>query len=161
GEAHLEAALFAVAQLAQAQRVPLLDRIGAALELDSGEVAAKLAEVEARAIEQEVADGESLPVLRISDGPDEGPVRWRVRELGLAGPGGTVGGDPIVLKRRLPAWGGVCVGSGKPPFGGRGVGRGRFLLYNAEAPPAVTRNRIERMCRALDVPLADLDLHLI
>jgi hypothetical protein len=100
----------------------------------------------------------TVPIGRV---PDEGPVRWLVRDLWLAEGVGIIGGEPKTFKSFAAAQLATCVASGKPMFGRYEVERGRVLVFNAEDRPAMTRDRIAKMCRALDVDLESLELSLV
>lgn len=102
-----------------------------------------------------------FPTRTIGSVPDEGPVRWLVRDLWLDQAVGIIGGEPKSFKSFAAAQLATCVASGKCAFGTREVRQGRVVMFNAEDRPTMTRNRIAQMCRALDVDFQSLDLHLI
>jgi hypothetical protein len=115
---------------------------------------------EARARATPTLDQE-LSIMNVASIPDDGPVKWLVRDLWLGEGVGIIGGEPKTFKSFTAAQLATCVASGRPMFGRHEVQRGRVLMYNAEDRPSMTRDRIARMCRALDVDIDDLDLHLI
>lgn len=102
-----------------------------------------------------------FPTTRISDVQDDGPVKWLVQDLWLDQAVGIIGGEPKSYKSFVSAQIATCVAAGKPIFGKYAVTQGRVLMFNAEDRPQMTRSRIAQMCRALDVDLATLDVHLI
>jgi len=104
---------------------------------------------------------DDFPVVQIGTVPDEGPVQWLVHDLWLREGVGIIGGEPKSFKSFLAVQLAVCVASGKPVFGRYEVAQGPVLMFNAEDRPAMTRDRVARMCRALGVDLASLPLHLI
>lgn len=104
---------------------------------------------------------QELAIMNVGAVPDDGPVRWLVRDLWLAEGVGIIGGEPKTFKSFTSAQLATCVASGRPMFGRHEVQQGRVLMFNAEDRPAMTRDRIARMCRALDIDIGSLDLHLI
>lgn len=104
---------------------------------------------------------EPFPLVRIADVPDEGPVRWLVRDIWLAEGVGIIGGEPKSFKSFFAVQLATCVAAGRPMFGRFEVTQGRVLMFNAEDRAPMTRSRVAKMCRALDVDIASLDFHLI
>lgn len=104
---------------------------------------------------------EPFGVMPIGKVPDEGPVKWLVRDLWLAEGVGIIGGEPKTFKSFCSAQLATCVAAGAPMFGRHEVERGRVLMYNAEDRAAMTRDRVGKMCRALGVDIATLDLALV
>jgi len=100
----------------------------------------------------------TMPVAAVEE---EGPVQWLVDELWAREAVGFVGGEPKAFKSFLTMHLAVCVASGKPALGRYRTAPGRVLCFNAEDRPAATRTRVARMCCALELEIAKLDLHLI
>ena len=100
-------------------------------------------------------------MVDIASVPDEGPARWLVDGLWSDQAVGIVGGEPKSFKSFLTTHLAVAVAAGVPALGKHAVAQGRVLMFNAEDRPAMTRDRVAKMCRALDVSLAGLPLKLI
>lgn len=109
----------------------------------------------------EPAPDDVFPTITVAAVPDEGPVKWLVRELWQDQAVGIVGGEPKSYKSFVSTQIAVCVASGKPIFGEHETQQGRVLMFNAEDRPSMTRNRVHQMCRAMDVNIATLDFHLV
>ena len=104
-----------------------------------------------------------LPVERahrLADRPDE--HRWLVEGLWAEEAVGIVGGEPKCCKSFLALDLAVAVASGTPCLRQYPVARpGRVLLYAAEDALHLVRLRLEGICRAAGVELADLDVQVI
>jgi hypothetical protein len=109
----------------------------------------------------ETSTERAFPTMQIGDVPDLGLVRWLVQDLWADQACGFVGGKPKGGKSWLSVYIAICVASGKPVFGRYAVAQGRVVLFNAEDKPGRTKARIQMMCRALDVDVSTLDLHII
>jgi len=97
---------------------------------------------------------------RLADRPDE--RRWLVEGLWADEAVGIVGGEPKCCKSFLALDLAVAVASGAPCLRQYPVARpGRVLLYAAEDALHLVRRRLEGICRAADVALAALDVHVI
>jgi len=103
----------------------------------------------------------SFPTVAIGAVPDDGPVKWLVEHLWLDQAVGIIGGEPKSYKSFAAAQIATCIAAGKSMLGEYETRQGRVLMFNAEDRPAMTRGRIAKMCRALDVDIASLDLYLI
>lgn len=103
----------------------------------------------------------SFPSISIGEVPEDSAVRWLVHGLWTAEGCGVVGGEPKSFKSFLTNHVAVCVAAGLPVLGRFPTVKGRVLMFNAEDRPRMTRRRIGRMCRALDLDIAALDLKLI
>jgi AAA domain-containing protein len=105
----------------------------------------------------------ALPVRRahqLDAQPEEG--RWLIEGLWSAEAVGILGGEPKCCKSFLALDVAVAVASGKPclrrfPT----VHRGRVLLFAAEDSLTVVRQRLAGIAAAVDVPLEELDIHVI
>jgi hypothetical protein len=104
-----------------------------------------------------------LPVERahrLADRPDE--HRWLVEGLWAEEAVGIVGGEPKCCKSFLALDLAVAVASGTPCLRQYPVARpGRVLLYAAEDALHLVRRRLEGICGAAGVALADLDVQVI
>jgi hypothetical protein len=88
--------------------------------------------------------------------------RWLIEGLWGAEAVGIVGGEPKCCKSFLALDMAVAVASATPCLRRFPVSRaGRVLLFAAEDAPAVVRQRLEGICAACAVQLADLDLQVI
>jgi hypothetical protein len=97
---------------------------------------------------------------RLADRPDE--RRWLVEDLWADEAVGIVGGEPKCCKSFLALDIAVAVASGAPCLRRYPVPRpGRVLLFAAEDALHVVRRRLEGICRAAGVVLADLDVQVI
>jgi hypothetical protein len=104
-----------------------------------------------------------LPVKRahqIDSRPPE--QRWLVEHLWGAEAVGLIGGEPKLGKSTLALHLAIAVASGQPCLG-RFVPQltGRVLLYAAEDPPYVVRQRLEAIAAAAGLQLAKLDIYVI
>jgi hypothetical protein len=102
-----------------------------------------------------------FPTVRIAEVKDDGPVKWLVKDLWMEQGVGIIGGEPKSYKSFVSAQVAVCVAAGKPIFGKYETTKGGVLMFNAEDRPQMTRQRIDKMCCALDLKLSDLDVSLI
>lgn len=97
---------------------------------------------------------------RLADRPEE--HRWLVAGLWADEAVGIVGGEPKCCKSFLALDLAVAVASGAPCLRHYPVARpGRVLLYAAEDALHLVRRRLEGICRAAGVALANLDVHVI
>jgi len=97
---------------------------------------------------------------RLADRPAE--HRWLVEGLWADEAVGIVGGEPKCCKSFLALDLAVAVASGAPCLRRYPVPRpGRVLLYAAEDALYLVRRRLDGICRAAGVVLADLDVHVI
>jgi RecA-family ATPase len=88
--------------------------------------------------------------------------RWLVKDLWAQEAVGIVGGEPKCGKTFLALDLAVAVASGTPCLRSFPVsGAGRVLLYAAEDPLDEVRRRLEGICVAAGLTLADLDLQVI
>jgi RecA-family ATPase len=105
----------------------------------------------------------SLPVVlahRLAERPEE--RRWLIEELWADEAVGIVGGEPKCCKSFLALDMAVAVASGTPCLRRYAVpSRGPVLLYAAEDALHVVRQRLQGICRAADVALEALDVHVI
>ena len=104
-----------------------------------------------------------FPVARAADiGDGEPQIRWLVEGLWAESTVGIVGGEPKVCKSFLALDLAIAVASGRPCLGHFAVKKtGRVLLYAAEDAPSVVRRRLDGICAASDLELADLDIQVI
>src|SRR6266849_2896351 len=104
-----------------------------------------------------------LPVIRASDLPVCPPEhRWLIEDLWANEAVGIVGGEPKCGKSFLALDMVVAVAAGVPclrrfPT----TRRGPVLLYAAEDALHLVRTRLEGICRAAHITLADLPIHVI
>ena len=97
---------------------------------------------------------------RLAARPDE--RRWLVEGLWADEAVGIVGGEPKCCKSFLALDLAVAVASGAPCLRQYPVVQpGRVLLYAAEDALHLVRRRLEGICRAAGVDLANLDVHVI
>jgi hypothetical protein len=105
----------------------------------------------------------TLPLRRphqLADCPDE--RRWLVEGLWAEQAVGLVGGEPKCCKSLLALDLAVAVASGAPALRRFPVPRpGPVLLYPAEDPPHVVRQRLLGIARTAGVAFETLDLHVI
>jgi len=100
------------------------------------------------------------PAHRLVDQPEE--RRWLVEGLWAEDAVGIVGGEPKCCKSFLALDLAVAVASGAPCLRQYPVPRpGRVLLYAAEDALHLVRRRLDGICHAAGVALADLDVQVI
>jgi len=104
-----------------------------------------------------------LPVLREADGQLTRPEhRWLIEDLWADEAVGIVGGEPKCGKSFLALDMIVAVAAGVPCLRRfRPARRGPVLLYAAEDALHLVRSRLEGICHAAGVALADLPIHVI
>ena len=101
-----------------------------------------------------------LPAYRLLDRPEE--QRWLVNRLWSEEAVGIIGGEPKCCKSFLALDLAVSVAAGTPCLRRFAVPKpGRVLLYAAEDALHIVRHRIEGICAAAGLNLADLDLQVI
>jgi len=105
----------------------------------------------------------SLPVLRACELPVCPPEhRWLIEDLWAEGAVGIVGGEPKCGKSFLALDMIVAVAAGVPCLRRFRPARcGPVLLYAAEDALHLVRTRLEGICQAAGVMLADLPIHVI
>jgi hypothetical protein len=105
----------------------------------------------------------SLPVLRACELPVCLPEhRWLIEDLWADEAVGIVGGEPKCGKSFLALDMIVAVAAGVPCLRRfRSARRGPVLLYAAEDALHLVRTRLEGICHAAGVALADLPIHVI
>jgi len=105
----------------------------------------------------------SLPVARACDLPICPPEhRWLVEDLWADEAVGIIGGEPKCGKSFLALDLIVAVAAGVPCLRRfRPARRGPVLLYAAEDALHLVRTRLEGICQAAHVTLADLPIHVI
>lgn len=105
----------------------------------------------------------ALPVTRASDLPVCPPEHaWLIHDLWATEAVGIVGGEPKCGKSFLALDMVVAVAAGVPCLRRFPAARcGPVLLYAAEDALHVVRTRLEGICRAAAVSLADLPIHVI
>jgi hypothetical protein len=87
---------------------------------------------------------------------------WLIEKLWADEAVGIVGGEPKVGKSFLALQIAVAVASGTPCLGQFAARRtGRVLVYAAEDPPHLVRERVEGICHLSGADFGALDLHLI
>lgn len=101
-----------------------------------------------------------LPIIRISDVADPGPVCWLILGLWVCGAFGIVGAEPKSYKSMLTAWLALHVALGLRVFD-RAVSKGRVLMLSVEGGAALLKQRLARMAKACGASLADADLYAI
>lgn len=105
----------------------------------------------------------TLPVVaahRLSRQVEE--RRWLIDGLWSEGAVGILGGEPKCCKSFLALDMAVAVATGRPCLRRFGVpSRGRVLLYAAEDPPRVVRERLDGICGVAGVALEDADVQVI
>jgi hypothetical protein len=84
-----------------------------------------------------------------------------VQGLWLEHGAGIVGGDPKSWKSFFTVFMAVHVAAGRRLLNRFDCKQGRVVIFNAEDTARLTRYRIGCMCRALDLSIDELDLHLI
>jgi len=100
------------------------------------------------------------PAHRLLDRPDE--QQWLVTGLWAEQAVGIVGGEPKCCKSFLALDLAVSVAAGTPCLRRFPVVKpGRVLLYAAEDALHIVRRRLDRICVAAGVDLADLDVQVI
>ena len=104
-----------------------------------------------------------LPVLRACDLPVCPPEhRWLIEDLWADGAVGIVGGEPKCGKSFLALDMVVAVAAGVPCLRRfPPARRGPVLLYAAEDALHLVRTRLDGICQAAGVTLADLPIHVI
>jgi hypothetical protein len=108
-------------------------------------------------------DADALPVVRASD-LEDGDVRarWLVDPLWARAAVGVLGGAPKCCKSWLALDLAVSVASGSPCLGAFAVDDpGAVLIYMAEDAAPVVKARLEGICHARGLDLADVPLHVI
>jgi hypothetical protein len=104
-----------------------------------------------------------LPVARAAD-LDPRPLdrRWLIEDLWGDEAVGIIGGEPKTCKSFLALAIAVAVASGAPCLRRFPVARtGRVLLFAAEDALGIVRRRLDGICAAAEVDLAELDLDVI
>jgi hypothetical protein len=100
------------------------------------------------------------PAHRLAERADE--QRWLVTGLWSEQAVGIIGGEPKCCKSFLALDLAVSVAAGTPCLRRFAVARpGRVLLYAAEDALHIVRQRLEGICAAAGLPLADLDVQVI
>jgi RecA-family ATPase len=100
------------------------------------------------------------PAYRLADRAED--QRWLVTSLWSEQAVGIVGGEPKCCKSFLALDLAVAVAAGIPCLRRFAVPRaGRVLLYAAEDALHIVRRRLEGICAAVGVSLADLDIQVI
>lgn len=99
--------------------------------------------------------------VRIADVIDTGPPKFLVEGLWLDKGAGIIGGDPKSWKSFFTVFMAVHIALGKKLMGRFECKQGKVVIFNAEDTASLTRFRIGCICRALDIDIKDLDLHLI
>jgi hypothetical protein len=100
------------------------------------------------------------PAHRLADRPTE--QQWLVQSLWSEEAVGIIGGEPKCCKSFLALDLAVAVASGRPCLRRFVVPRpGRVLLYAAEDALHIVRRRLEGICAAASLPLANLDVQVI
>lgn len=100
------------------------------------------------------------PAHRLADRPAE--QRWLVTGLWSEEAVGIIGGEPKCCKSFLALDLAVSVAAGTPCLRRFAVQRpGRVLLYAAEDAPHIVRRRLDGICAAAGLDLADLDVQVI
>lgn len=104
-----------------------------------------------------------LPVSRVSElSTKTASDRWLIEGLWAEQAVGILGGEPKCCKSFFALDMAVSVASGHPCLGRFPVRRtGPVLLFPAEDPLPVVRERIEGICKVADVSFADLALFVI
>ena len=100
------------------------------------------------------------PAWRLADGPEQ--QRWLVDGLWSEQAVGIIGGEPKCGKSFLALDLAVAVAAGIPCLRRFAVSHpGRVLLYPAEDALHIVRRRLEGICAAAGVSLAELDVQVI
>ena len=100
------------------------------------------------------------PAHRLADRPDE--QRWLVESLWAEEAVGIIGGEPKCCKSFLALDLAVSVAAGTSCLRRFAVAKpGRVLLYAAEDALHIVRRRLDGICAAAGVDLADLDVQVI
>jgi len=108
-------------------------------------------------------DDDVLTIVRAADLEDGDTVaRWLVEPLWARAAVGVLGGSPKCCKSFLALELAVSVASGTPCLGAfAACDSGPVLLYMAEDAASVVKARLTGICRARDVDLAALPIHVI
>ena len=108
-------------------------------------------------------DDDALPVVRASDLDDGDTLaRWLVDTLWARAAVGVLGGAPKCCKSWLALDLAVSVASGTPCLGAFDVDDpGPVLLYMAEDAAPVVKARLSGICRARQLDLASVPIHVI
>lgn len=101
-----------------------------------------------------------LPLIRLCDIPEPGPIQWLVDGLWGKSAFGFVGAEPKSWKSWLTLHVGISVGAGLPLFGRFAVEQGRVLMFAAEGGKNLVRRRAGAICRSLEISLGQVDLQL-
>lgn len=105
---------------------------------------------------------ERLPIIRVGDIPEPGPVRWLIDGLWTDGAFGILGAIPKSWKTFFTLQLAIAVASGQPLFGRHEVHRpGAVLMFGAEGGKESIRRRQGMICRALDLDIKRLNLTVI
>src|SRR6202045_1739644 len=100
------------------------------------------------------------PAYRLAERSEE--HRWLVTGLWSEQAVGIIGGEPKCCKSFLALDLAVAVAAGRPCLRRFAVPRpGRVLLYAAEDALHIVRRRLEGICAAAGLALADLDVQVI
>jgi RecA-family ATPase len=100
------------------------------------------------------------PAWRLAEAPEQ--RRWLVDQLWSEEAVGIIGGEPKCCKSFLALDLAVAIASGTPCLRRFAVQRpGRVLLYPAEDALHVVRQRLEGICAAAGIALAELDVQVI
>jgi len=100
------------------------------------------------------------PAWRLAEAPEQ--RRWLVDQLWSEEAVGIIGGEPKCCKSFLALDLAVAVAAGTPCLRRFAVQRpGRVLLYPAEDALHVVRRRLEGICAAAGIALAELDVQVI
>lgn len=139
-----------------------------AIASDPSEAAAVVARLRAELDEiqerQAQARAATMPVVRLADMPEPGPTEWLIQGLWTRNAFGIVGALPKSYKSFFTLQMAVSVSTGRSLFGRYPVPReamGRALIFNAEGGTRAIRRRLGAMCRALEVPIGDVDIEAI
>jgi hypothetical protein len=110
-----------------------------------------------------MTDENPLPVARIADLDEPDPTRrWLVDGLWSRAAVGIIGGAPKCKKSWLGLDLAVSIASGTPCLGAFDVLEpGPALLYMAEDDARTVKARVAGICRHRELPLEELDVHLI
>ena len=100
------------------------------------------------------------PAWRLADRPEQ--QRWLVNELWSEEAVGIIGGEPKCCKSFLALDLAVAAAAGAPCLRRFAVQRpGRVLLYPAEDALHVVRRRLDGICAAAGISIAELDVQVI
>jgi hypothetical protein len=103
----------------------------------------------------------ALPLIRVGDIPDPGPIKWLVENLWTAGAFGIVGAEPKSWKSWTTLQIAICVAAGRAVFKRFAVEKGPVLVFSAEGGKNLVRSRAAAICRALEIDINALDLEVI